>query len=306
MYMLILFVPILIPSLLLLSIFFFIRRSLIAGAIFLFAAILLNYYTQTIPFHPSYFYSSSEKKENQIRILSYNIKYNSEYLRNNKDSLSNLISFIQQQDADILVLPESRINSTNKTLRKKLDKIYPYHLGSVYEGNEFYLETYVFSRYPISNVKQYGDHYIYEMDINLSEKYTLKMVACHLESNQSNSSLRKGEGFINNIKRGYETRNKEAKIICDSLSKYQGPLIIAGDLNDISGSKTICTLQKENNINDAWWKSGFGYGITSFSKHLYFRLDHILFSHHFKSTSIEIPKVNFSDHYPIVTNLEIQ
>ena len=35
------------------------------------------------------------------------------------------------------------------------------------------------------------------------------------------------------------------------------------------------------------------------------RLDHILFSHHFKSTSIEIPKVDFSDHYPIVTNLEI-
>ena len=95
-------------------------------------------------------------------------------------------------------------------------------------------------------------------------------------------------------------------MICDSLSQYQGPLIIAGDLNDISGSKTLNTLQKELNLNDAWWKSGFGYGATSFSKHLFFRLDHILLSHHFKSTSIEIPKVDFSDHYPIVTNLEIQ
>ena len=112
--------------------------------------------------------------------------------------------------------------------------------------------------------------------------------------------------LINNIKKGYETRNKEAKIICDSLNNYHGPIIIAGDLNDISGSKTLYTLQKEINLNDAWWKSGFGYGITSFSKHLYFRLDHILFSHHFKSTSINIPKVDFSDHYPIVTNLEIQ
>jgi endonuclease/exonuclease/phosphatase family metal-dependent hydrolase len=144
------------------------------------------------------------------------------------------------------------------------------------------------------------------MDIELSENFILKLIACHLESNQSNSSFRKGKGFINNIKKGYEARNKEVKMICDSLSQYQGPLIIAGDLNDISGSKTLNTLQKELNLNDAWWKSGFGYGATSFSKHLYFRLDHILFSHHFKSTSIEIPKVDFSDHYPIVTNLEIQ
>ena len=304
--MLILLVPLLIPSLILISIILFIRRSLIAGAIFILTAILLNCITQTIPLHPSYFYNSSEKKENQIRILSYNIKYNSEYLRNNKDSLSALISFIQQQDADILILPESRINSTNKTLRKKLDKIYPYHLDSGYEGNEFYLETYVFSRYPISNVKQYDDHYIYEMDINLSETHGLKLVACHLESNQSNSSLSKGKGIIHNIMNGYETRHKEAKMICDSLSQYDGPIIIAGDLNDISGSKTLNTLQKELNLNDAWWKSGFGYGSTSLSKHLYFRLDHILFSHHFKSTSMEIPKVNFSDHYPIITDLEIQ
>ena len=304
--MLILLIPILIPFLFLLSILFFIRRSLIASAIFLFAAIILNYYTQTFPIHPSYFFNTPQKKDNNIRILSYNIKYNGEYLRNNKDSLSAFISFIVQQNADILVLPESRINSTNKKLRKKLDKIYPYNLGSVYNGNELYLETYVFSRYPISNVKQYGDYYIYEADITLSDNFTMKLIACHLESNQSNSSLRNGEGFIKNIKKGYETRNKEAKMICDSQKQYQGPLIIAGDLNDISGSKSLNTLQEELDLNDAWWKSGFGYGATSFSKHLYFRLDHILFSHHFKSTSIEIPKIDFSDHYPIVTNIEIQ
>lgn len=298
-------IPILIPSLLFLSIILIIRRSLITGAIFLFVAIILNYYTQTFPIHPSYFFNTPQKKDNNIRILSYNIKYNGEYLRNNKDSLSALISFIDQQDADILVLPESRINSTNKTLRKNLNQIYPYHLASKYKGNEFYLETYVFSRYPISNVKQYGDYYIYEVDINLSDNFTLKLVACHLESNQSNSSLRKGDGLFSNLKKGYETRNKEAKMICDSLKQYNGPLIISGDLNDISGSKSLNTLQKELDLSDAWWKSGFGYGFTSFSKHLYFRLDHILFSHHFKSTSIEIPKVDFSDHYPIVTNLEI-
>ena len=304
--MFVLFVPLLIISFFLLSILFFIRRSLIAGAIFLFASIILNYYTQTYPFHLSYLFNSTHKNDNQIRVLSYNIKYNSEYLRHNTDSLSALISFIEKQNADILVLPESRINSTNKELRKKLDKIYPYNLDAGYNGNKYYIETYVFSRYPIYNVRQYGKHYIYEMDIKVSEKCTVKLVACHLESNQSNSSLNKGDGFLNNITNGYNKRIKEVQMICDSLQNYQGPLIISGDMNDLSGSKVLSTLQNKYNLDDAWWKSGLGYGSTSFSKYLFFRLDHILFSKHFKSSAIDIPNVHFSDHYPIVTDLELQ
>jgi len=304
--MFILFVPLLIISFFLLSILFFIRRSLIAGAIFIFASIILNYYTQTYPFHLSYLFNSTHKNDNQIRVLSYNIKYNSEYLRHNTDSLSALISFIEKQNADILVLPESRINSTNKELRKKLDKIYPYNLDAGYNGNKYYIETYVFSRYPIYNVRQYGKHYIYEMDIKVSEKCTVKLVACHLESNQSNSSLNKGDGFLKNITNGYNKRIKEVQMICDSLQNYQGPLIISGDMNDLSGSKVLYILQKKYSLDDAWWKSGLGYGATSFSKYLYFRLDHILFSKHFKSTTIDIPNVHFSDHYPIVTDFELQ
>lgn len=304
--MLILLIPILIPLLFLLGIIFLIRRSLVAGAIFLFAAILINLYSQTFPFHPSYFVKTSQNNERQISILSYNIKYNGDYLRHNTDNYSAIITFLQQQNADILVLPESRLNSTSKSLRKKLDSIYPYSLGSGYDDNEFYVETYVFSRYPISNVRQYGKHYIYEMDISISEVFKIKLVACHLASNQSHSSLNKGEGLLKNIRKGNKTRITEAKMICDSLRNYNGPIVIAGDLNDISGSKSLKILQNSLSLNDAWWKAGFGYGPTSLSKHLYFRLDHILFSHHFKATSIEIPKEDFSDHYPIVTKLKIQ
>ena len=304
--MLILITPTLIILFLLLGILLFFRRSLLAGAIFLFASVLLNQYTQTFPLHPSYFFHSSSREHNQIRLLSYNIKYDSDYLRRNTDSLSAMIAFFEGQNADILILPESRINSTNKSLRQRLEKIYPYHLDSGYSGNEYYVETYVFSRFPIHNVKQYGRHYIYELDIDINDNFTVKLLACHLESNQSHSSLRKGEGIISNIRKGYETRAKEAHIITDSLKDYRGPLIIAGDLNDISGSKTLNILQETLHLDDAWWKSGFGYGTTSFSKMLYLRLDHILFSSHFQSKNVIIPKVDFSDHYPIVTDLMIQ
>lgn len=146
--MLILLIPIIILLLLVLSIISFIRRSLIAGAIFLIAAIGINFYTETFPLHLSYFYNKMpHQKEdvNQIRILTYNIKYNSEYLRHNKDSLNSILEFFKQQKADIVVLPESRLNSTNKILYNRLQEIYPYNICSDYAGNDFYIETFVFS-----------------------------------------------------------------------------------------------------------------------------------------------------------------
>ncbi len=304
--MLILLVPLIILLLFILSIISFIRRSLIAGAIFLIVAISINIYTESIPLHISYFTNKiSQKKENkeQIRILTYNIKYNGEYMRQNKDSLKYIMEFFKQENADILVLPESRLMSTNKNLYNRLNEMYPYNTSSDFTGNAFYIETFVFSRYPISNVRQYGQHYIYEMNVNLPDEKKVKLIACHFDSNQSNSSLNRGEGIFNNIKNGYEKRAKEAQMICDSLKDYQGPIIIAGDFNDISGSESLNLLQDNLNLNDAWWKSGFGYGATSISKNLFFRLDHILYSAHFNSTAIDIPDVDFSDHYPIVTDL---
>ncbi len=307
--MLILLIPTIIVFLLILSIISFLRRSLIAGAIFLVAAVVINIYTETIPLNPSYFINDlpqQKESEEHIRVLTYNIKYNSEYLRYNKDSLSSMIEFIKLQNADILVLPESRLNSTHKNLRKKLDEIYPYNIGSDYAGNEFYIETFVFSRYPISNARQYGKHYIYEMNVHLSDEKNIKLIACHLNSNQSNSSLNRGEGILSNIQKGYEIRAKEVQMICDSLKNAQYPIIIAGDFNDISGSKTLNLLQDNLNLKDAWWKSGFGYGTTSTSKNLFFRLDHILYSNHLESIAIDIPNVDFSDHYPLITELKIQ
>lgn len=305
--MLILLAPALIAVLFILSILFFIRHSLIAGAFFLFLSVALNCYTETFPFHFSYLTNDAQQKEDndQISILTYNIKYKSDYLRHNSDSLSSLLSFFKLQNADILVLPESRLNSTNKRLLALLDELYPYNMNAGFKGNDFYLETYVFSHFPISDVKQYGKHYIYEMNIHISEDKCIKLIACHLVSNQSHSSLSNGEGLLSNLRNGYEMRATEVRLLSDSLRNYLGPTIITGDMNDISGSYTLKHLQKTLNLYDAWWKAGFGYGTTSYSKHLYFRLDHILYSKHFEISTVEVPHVSFSDHYPVRTTLTL-
>ena len=285
--------------LLLVGILLLVRRFYISGIVIFLLSIVLNFYSETFALHLS---GSASRQDESLRILSYNIEYNSSYLKQNKDSLTAMLRFFEQQDADLVVLPESRLKSTNKALYKQLGKLYSYNVSMAYEGNDHYLETYVFSRYPISNVRQLSQYYIYIMDVDFHGKM-LKLAACHLESNQEHSQLSGDRGLWSNLSHGYEQRAVQTKLLCDSLNSCDSlPLLVCGDLNDISGSPTLRTLQGELHLHDAWWKGGCGYGATFTDKGLYLRLDHILFSSHFDVTRVNVPSVNFSDHRPVVAD----
>ena len=296
--MIILTVPVLLVLLLISSIILLIRKRWKTGIMLLCLSFLLNIYTETFPLNLSYLFNT-EKKENSLRILTYNIQYNNTYLKQQTDSLEEMIRFFKEQDADIVVLPESRLNSCCPLLRKKLKQLYPYDITDDYEGNSYYIETFVCSRYPVKNARQLSD-YVYIMDVLINEK-TLKLVACHLESNQWHSTLNGDKGIISNIKNGFNKRAEQAQIICEALQHTSDAVIVCGDLNDVSGSATLSTLQNRLNLQDAWWQTGLGYGATFNNKGLYLRLDHILCSATLEIESTRVPHTEFSDHYPVIT-----
>lgn len=284
------------------------KKIKIISAVIIFLIITaLNYYTQSIPFNFSYFSKEkkSELKNTKISILSYNIGLNNQYQIEKKDSLKGIIDFFEEQNADIIVLPESRIWKKD-ILRSALERMYPYNITEGFKGNELYIETYIYSRYPLSNIKQIGNHYIYSADLAISNDKKMRIVACHLSSNQWHSSLTGGDGIFNNIRKGYRQRLLEVEEICDSLNTWTYlPTIVCGDMNDFSGSPTLNTLQDNISLEDAWWKSGFGYGATFSSKGLYLRLDHILFTKEINIQQIEVLHLPYSDHYPLITSFEL-
>ena len=103
---------------------------------------------------------------------------------------------------------------------------------------------------------------------------------------------------------GEKIRNLEAdnqRLYLDSLDKVDTPVIIAGDFNDWSGSYCMNTIGNRF-YKDAWWEGGLGFGITYDGWHLKLRLDHILFSHHFKLENVYVEKSDFSDHRPLVAD----
>lgn len=266
----------------------------------------LNYYTQSIPVNISYFFQQEiSDKENNIRILSYNIGLNNQYQTEKKDSLQGIINFFEDQNADIIILPESRIWK-KELLRSALEKQYAYAITDGFKGKEIYVETFIYSRYPLSNIKQIGNNYIYSADISITDKKKIRIIACHLSSNQWHSSLFGGEGLINNIKKGYQQRQIEVQEICDSLNIWSRiPTFICGDMNDFSGSSTLKILQNNLSLKDAWWESGFGYGTTFSSKGLHLRLDHILFPKEVNIQQVNVLKVPYSDHYPIIADFQL-
>lgn len=290
--MFILITPILIPLLFIIGIILVLVRKYYLGAVAMISTIALNIFTESIPFH---FNNTKTIDDNNIKILTYNIKYGNNKLKSQTD---NFISFVKEQQADILVLPESWLAKMPE-IEQELCNLYTYCITDNYKEDKKYIETYVFSLFPINNVERIGN-YIYTLDINIGEDKILKLAACHLQSNQWHSQLNGGEGLLSNIHKAYEARNIQAQQICDSLSNWTGPMIVCGDMNDISGSESINILQEKLKLHDAWWKKGLGYGATFADKGLFLRLDHILFSPQFLSIqNVTVTDADFSDHYPL-------
>lgn len=303
--MYILLIPAIIVLLIIAGIFFLsVRRWWIAGLLMV-AALVVNQLTDVFALHP---FTSSLSAEHPtdartLRVLTYNIGLHNDYLDHNQDQLQGIAQLFSQTDADVVVLPESRLYSRYPRLLELLSQQYPYNITQATDITPRYIETFVFSRYPISNVQQLGD-YIYAMDVTPDLAMpSLRLVACHLSSNQWHSSLNGGEGLLGNLQQGYARRLEQAQSIVTSLSGHQGPLIVCGDLNDLCGSPALRTLQQQLSLSDVWSAKGFGYGTTCTAKGLRLRLDHILYNpKQLTATSVAICDAPFSDHLPLAAD----
>ena len=173
-------------------------------------------------------------------------------------------------------------------------------LDSIMTGNEykrFYLSgTYCvfYSKFSIDSIV--GIHLLESRkNRSLTNKVhvfigndTLTLVGCHLSS--SNHHIRKG----------YELRAKEVDAIYESIKGDAQPVIVMGDLNDISGSYAVERIN-EAGLKDAWWKGGIGYGATFHDKWLRLRLDHILYKYNkLNLQNVKVIDSDLSDHKPLV------
>lgn len=273
---------------------------------------------------------SPNKQANTLRIMEWNVEgwqYDDEAPDEKTQNIrSAMMNIVKEQNADILCFEEysdiRNLKGPNSTLSTILKMGYPYYLFAPTDTNENNNGVIIFSRYPIinSDIFNYGEdanaeHLIY-MDVKTGENI-FRIFTTHLQSvrfehsdYQSLSRLKRARDpgyrhsrtLISKLKTGYEYRYHQAQTVKQKIAESPYPVIISGDFNDIPNSNTYFTIK--GNLQDAFLKKGSWIGRTFRFISPTLRIDYILADKKFKVTQFKIIHVPYSDHYPIVADLQ--
>jgi vancomycin resistance protein VanJ len=262
--------------------------------------------------------------ENSIKLLTYNVRLFN-YYQWNKDTTTwnSIIDYIHKEDPDIVcfqefvTLPGTHHDLNHlKKLFEPLTYSHVYYTDNVPGKLNFGMAT--FSKYPIVNKKRID----FEESLNGSTSSdvvihgdTVRVFNCHLQSirlrndyndlldnlfsRDSDEQLDELKEISIRMKQAYIQRAKQVDILVKHINSSPFPVIVCGDFNDTPVSYTYNKIAAK--LEDAFIKSGSGIGNTYRGNFPYVRIDYVLYSPPFKSEYYHTEKIQWSDHYPVVT-----
>lgn len=274
-----------------------------------------------------------DKPKNTLRIAHWNVARFTEWKRNNnKGSQTRLkmMDLLKEQNADVLCMQEF-FSSTDPVYYNNIEYIkkelgYPYYYFSW--DNDGYLQwvgQIIFSRYPIidSGMIRYPKPAMPEallhIDIALN-KDTIRIYTTHLQSvqfqkqdyekiqnieNTNDGMVENSRNIFSKLKRGVMRRCGQADIVKQIISTSPYPFILTGDFNDVPNSYTYFTI-RDDNLQDAFLQSGFGVGKTFSYIAPTLRIDYVFATKDFAIKQFNRIVKNYSDHYMLVTDVQLK
>lgn len=272
-----------------------------------------SYLSQIIGFN----FIKDSTPNNALKVMTYNM--GGVTVKNNK--LAQLNNFIKKQNCDIICAQEFSVNSAFKYQLENVIELarYPYNVSI--DGNA----VCIFSKYPIIQKgivkfdKSNDTNGCTWADIQLKDKIIVRVYAVHLRSNsvsgiaddlaqhtdyEEKETWAKMFRMLKLVRRNAQIRANEAEKIKAHIQTCPYPVILGGDFNDIPISYTYSVLSSD--LQDAFQEKGRGFGITYNGNIPALKIDHILTSSHFKLWDCSILEVPYSDHFPVVSTMQIQ
>lgn len=256
-----------------------------------------------------------------LKIISYNVGRFSGHdgtFASKEQCADSVFSFVKGQNADIICLQEFHVrdvSSVRNYIRKHL-KGYnaEYYLFPLNGGSAFGNIT--LSRFPISgkgkikfeesaNLALYTDYDVHGR--------SFRVYNCHFESyNISFTGLVKrlfnADKTVfsetgDKMKKSITRRPKQVDMVLSHIENCPVESFVCGDFNDNPMSYSYYRMTKGR--KDAFVDAGNGFGATYARLWPMLRIDYILFPERFRAVYHDIPHLKFSDHYPVVTEIEL-
>lgn len=257
-----------------------------------------------------------------MKMLSYNVGAFSQFekkagVEGKTQCADSIYSFLLAQDADIICLQEFHVDDIEKVkqyLRKHFKgykaEYFINHQNGHGSGNV------TLSRYPAKNKGVIN----FEESANLAlytdyevDRRTFRVYNCHFQSYgiSFNGIVRAAaekdeEAFAatgRKVKKSILLRPKQVNQVFDHIEASPMDAFVCGDFNDNPMSYTYQRLKRGR--KDSFMEAGKGFGATFSLLWPMLRIDYVLFPDRCKGLTYDVPRLPFSDHYPIITEISI-
>jgi len=247
-----------------------------------------------------------------IKLMTYNVHLFGSVDKN--ATLSDFAEYINKENPDVLCLQEAA--AANEMTINQAFKQYPYYYYCCTKSGSTIYGNVTFSKYPVINADEFlfaesGNRCLYT-DIVIHGD-TIRIYNNHLQSislNLERTALRIRKEELRNeelrdvsikLRTAFIKRAQQVDIMSAHVLSSPYPTIMCGDFNDTPVSYTYHKMKGK--LNDCFTKAGKGMPSTYRGFWPAFRIDYILCAPFFQTVNYQVPKVNYSDHYPVIVQL---
>ncbi len=272
------------------------------------------------------FSSGAEPRgENTVKILTYNVGLfalgkEPRFKEEGGESAcaDSVVRLILGSNADIVCLQEVNLPGEYDAARYFKKRFPGYHVGYfMFVTDKGSYGNVTLSRFPIINkgklMFEKSSNLAIYTDLRVGDGKALRVYNCHFESyNISPSRIKKyledknGKMMLETeekMKKSIRRRPKQVDKVMSDIENCSLEAIVAGDFNDNPMSYTYNRLKKGR--DDTFVEAGKGFGATYSFLWPFVRIDYILYPSHFSAVSHSVPRVHYSDHYPVIAEINL-
>jgi len=270
------------------------------------------------------FGNSNQETDDHLRVMTYNVNLFRLYSWSEQEpSYSSIFSHIKKTNVDVVCLQEFYLKNGKLNLSdvKSLSamNVYPSYIlkrstsayGLAILTNLPVVRTGEISFPNSFNACMYAD---LVKDSDTIRVYNIHLQSTRLKERNFNFLLRKefkldGKNYdelkdlLTRLGVAYKKRTHQVNMVAQHISTSPYPVLICGDFNDSPVSYTYHTLTA--NHYDTFKDAGSGVVSTYSGLWPSFRIDYVLRSKHFHTISYSSPRLKYSDHYPVLVEVNL-